>query len=189
MLPSLIVIDGFYNNALEVRRYALSLPFDVAGNYPGKRTAPQIAEGTKSVLEKTLGAKIDYWPTDKYNGSFQLATGAERSWIHYDETTWAGVLYLTPDAPVLSGTAFYRHRETGLMACPGGSANPSAPTINRDAQKPEAWEEVDRVGNVFNRLVLFKGSRLHCSCPYFGDNPENARLFQLFFFNAEETTQ
>ena len=47
------------------------------------------------------------------------------------------------------------------------------------------WELVDRVGNVFNRLILFNSKRYHMSMDYFGDSKENGRLFQVFFFNTE----
>jgi hypothetical protein len=47
------------------------------------------------------------------------------------------------------------------------------------------WELVDRVGNVFNRLILFNSKKYHMSMDYFGDNRENGRLFQTFFFTTE----
>jgi hypothetical protein len=47
------------------------------------------------------------------------------------------------------------------------------------------WKEVDRVGNVFNRLILFNSNRFHMSMDYFGDSKENGRFFQVFFFSTE----
>jgi hypothetical protein len=47
------------------------------------------------------------------------------------------------------------------------------------------WKEMDRVGNVFNRLILFNSNRFHMSMDYFGDSKENGRLFQVFFFSTE----
>jgi len=34
MAYSVIIIDDFYNNPLEVREFALNADFDVDGNYP-----------------------------------------------------------------------------------------------------------------------------------------------------------
>ena len=47
------------------------------------------------------------------------------------------------------------------------------------------WEQVDKVGNIFNRLILFDSKRFHMSMDYFGDSKENGRLFQVFFFSTE----
>jgi hypothetical protein len=45
------------------------------------------------------------------------------------------------------------------------------------------WEEVDRVGNFYNRLVLFNAQLAHGASAYFGTNLTDGRLFQNFFFN------
>ena len=47
----------------------------------------------------------------------------------------------------------------------------------------EPWEEVDRIGNIYNRLILFKSHNIHSVSKYFGENINNSRLFQLFFFD------
>ena len=50
---------------------------------------------------------------------------------------------------------------------------------------PNLYEKVDEVGNVYNRLVLWDAQLIHAASEYFGDNPENSRLFHLFFFNID----
>jgi hypothetical protein len=47
------------------------------------------------------------------------------------------------------------------------------------------FEVVDVVGNVYNRLVLFNARMIHSASTYFGNNMENGRLFQLFFFDLD----
>ena len=47
------------------------------------------------------------------------------------------------------------------------------------------WEQVDKVGNIFNRLILFNSKRFHMSMDYFGDSKDTGRLFQVFFFSTE----
>ena len=117
----LIIIDNFYNNALETRNYILTQEFSVRGNYPGQRTISYANEHLKETIQKYVepfGGKITDFPipnddvsnADKiYNGSFQYTTSRDRSWVHIDgHNNWAGVLYLTPDAPLSSGTSFYK---------------------------------------------------------------------------------
>jgi hypothetical protein len=54
------------------------------------------------------------------------------------------------------------------------------------SQDMTKWQLVDKVGNVFNRLILFNSNRFHMSMDYFGDSKENGRLFQVFFFSTEK---
>ena len=62
-------------------------------------------------------AKVDWG--DEYTGAYQYTTSRERSWIHCDNTTrWAGVCYLTPNAPLSAGTGLFKHKETGLVSHP-----------------------------------------------------------------------
>mgnify|MGYP001003434729 FL=1 len=113
MKTNMIVIDEFYNNPNDVREFALSQEFDVTGNWPGTRTKTFINESTKETIQKILqdvsGNVTDWQANDGYTGSFQLTTSMDRSWIHADSyNTWAGVLYLTPDAPLSGGTGIFR---------------------------------------------------------------------------------
>ena len=47
------------------------------------------------------------------------------------------------------------------------------------------WEMTDYVANKYNRIVLYRGNLYHASLDYFGNNIQNGRLFQTFFFNTE----
>jgi hypothetical protein len=42
-----------------------------------------------------------------------------------------------------------------------------------------------KVGNIYNRLVLYRGDMFHSSLDYFGKDLKDGRLFQTFFFNTE----
>jgi ABC-type Fe3+ transport system substrate-binding protein len=92
------------------------------------------------------------------------------------------VLYLTPDAPLSGGTGFYKHKATGLLepTKPGEDA-----AWDNQAQDVTKWELVSSVGNVYNRLILYKGSQFHTSMDYFGNDLYTGRLFQTFFFNTQ----
>lgn len=192
---TLQIIDNFYNNPDEVRAHALAQDFNVDGNYPGHRTKPHLNQSTKDWVAHHLGGVHGeiYWPEDpdSYCGAYQYTTSRDRTWIHADSTTtWAGVIYLTPDAPVSGGTALYRHKKTGLETpprLPNGEINESLlGEIYSDSQDYTKWEETCRVGNVYNRLVLYRGDFFHASCDYFGTTKENGRLFQTLFFNTEK---
>ena len=54
-----------------------------------------------------------------------------------------------------------------------------------DMQDYTKWEMVDRVGNVFNRLIMYRADNYHVSLDYFGKDINDGRLFQVFFFNTE----
>lgn len=190
MRSNLIIVDNFYSNPHDVRKHALSQDFTVEGNYPGRRTVSVLNESTKQGIERLLephGGKVTDWHDHDggYTGSYQYTVASDRSWIHSDTTTtWAGVLYLTPDAPLSAGTAIYRHKETGFMASPDHDMDLKF-LVEKDGQDLTKWELVDRVSNVFNRLVLYRGDLYHMSQDYFGTNKENGRLFQTFFITTE----
>jgi hypothetical protein len=172
---------------------ALSQEFDVRGNYPGQRTTPFLSDSVLDIIQNAIryaGGEVLDWNMSEYTGAFQYTTAWDRSWIHADQTTsWAGVLYLTPNAPLSAGTGLFRHKETGLFSAPrnpdGGYNVELLNKINLDAQDMTKWDLVDRVANKFNRLVLYKGDLFHMSLDYFGQNKYDGRLFQTFFFNSE----
>ena len=192
-----LTIDNFYTNPDEVREFALKQEFKVRGNYPGQRTKSFLTDSLKKKMRDILypfAGEITYWGSDdtenNYTGSFQYTVSEDRSWIHADSTTdWAAVCYLTPDAPLSAGTGIFRHKATGLSHYDYKRENEpgyveSTPPGNemRDYTK---WEMVDRIGNVYNRLIMYRADNYHVSLDYFGQNMHDGRLFQVFFFNTE----
>ena len=193
----LIVIDNFYNNAYDTRKYILNQEFLVRGNYPGQRTISFANQHLKDIIQEYVmpfGGKITDFPMPKedgsnasgiYNGSFQYTTSRDRSWVHIDGyNNWAGVLYLTPNAPLSSGTAFYKFHD-GVMCKRDMEILDNKKDTDNFSQDMTKWKLIDQVGNVFNRLILFNSNRFHMSMDYFGDLKENGRLFQVFFFSSE----
>jgi hypothetical protein len=177
--PTLLVIDDFYPDPDAMRRFALSQDFSVSGNYPGLRTKSYATEDDKRKFEAIFGRKVTYFP-DEYNGSFQIVTRHERSWIHRDLTEFSAVVFLTPDPPPNSGTVFYRHKLTGLQKA---RTKAEEDLLSADSRNDDAWEVIDRVGNKYNRIVFFDGFLTHKSDEYFGEDRNSGRLFQTFFFN------
>lgn len=177
------VIDNFYDNVDEVRDFALSLDFDIKGNYPGNRTGPVLNELWRSYiieeLEKITGKTIINFPYD-YNTSFQVTLEEDTTWVHHDAMSFAAVVYLTPDAPLDTGTAIYRHKHTGIMRHYEGQLD-----LNDTPTRSEDWEIVVEVKNIYNRLVIYNSQYYHSSIkPGFGSDKTNGRLFQTFFFEA-----
>ena len=48
------------------------------------------------------------------------------------------------------------------------------------------WDKVAEVGNIYNRIVLFRADQWHTSLDYFGSGPEDGRLTQVFFIKTEQ---
>jgi hypothetical protein len=183
MNVNLIVIDDFYSNPDAVRKFALAQEFNVKGNFPGVRTKEFLTDDVKEVIEYNMqfAGKVTDWMnynTDtSYTGAFQLATANDRTWIHADHhNMWAGVIYLTPDAPVTGGTGLYKHKRTNEFR---------RVNENHEGNDFTKWELFDKIGNKYNRMIIYRGDLFHASLDYFGDSLENGRLFQTFFFNTE----
>jgi hypothetical protein len=157
-----IIVDNFLDNPDAVRKSALELSFRTTGTYPGFRSdrADEAYEVyIKEKLESILHCKIEEFKQDSFR--FQMCMEGVDTWVHKDETEWAGVLYLTPLAPLESGTGIYHHN--GFE-----------------------WKLNSAIGNVYNRLALYRGTLHHRSImPGFGDTHETGRLTQTFFFNTE----
>ena len=191
---NLLVIDNFYNNAKKVRKYILTQEFKVRGNYPGQRTTSRANNHLKEIIQRYIepfAGKITDFPLpeegkDTYNGAFQYTTSRDRTWIHNDGwNNWAGVLYLTPNAPVDSGTGIFRYKD-GTRTVSEARVKDNVKLLDSHSQDYTKWELVDKVGNIFNRLILFNSTQYHASLEYFGTNKENGRLFQVFFFSTEK---
>lgn len=181
MKTNVIITDNFYSNPDGVRSWILQQEFKHY-KYPGLRTKSFLTEDTKNTIQNLLmnaGGIVTNWnQEDGLTGSFELATSTDRSWIHTDHyNTWAGVLYLTPDAPLSGGTGIYQYKKTGATV-----ANQLESYESQDMTK---WELCDIIANRYNRLVLYRSEMFHTSLDYFGHDLHTGRLFQLFFLTTQ----
>ncbi len=194
MRNNIITIEDFYDNPLETREWVLKQDFAVRGNYPGQRTISHATEQMKDIIEnavKPLAGKITRFPIGEnkndepnYNGAYQYTTCHDKTWIHSDSgTTWAAVVYLTPDAPLSGGTGLYRHKSTGLHEWVDDEK--VMDLIWSECNDYTKWDLCDTIGNVFNRMILYRGTMFHASLDYFGQDINDGRLFQTFFFDTE----
>jgi hypothetical protein len=184
-----ITISDFYNNPDEVRDFILTQDFNVKGNYPGNRTKSFLDDNLKNIIQniiKPTAGDVTWWG-DENSGAFQYTTANDRSWIHSDNTDWAAVCYLTPDAPLSSGTGLFRNKETKKRMWNIKNSKYEVPLTDDISEYYDMtkWELVDRIGNLYNRLIIYRGDLFHVSLDYFGKDLTTGRLFQTFFFNTE----
>jgi hypothetical protein len=190
----LIIVDDFYADPDLIRNYAMNnLNFEHSNYHKGKRSADRfILEGTKEKFEQIIGRKVTNWNHEKYaNGVFQYCTSQDPIVYHVDTQTYAAMVFLTPDAPLETGTAFYKSKVTGAIEFSGEfdqeEFNKTFKGVSNELNffDKTQYELMDTAANVYNRLVLFNAKRIHAATQYFGDAIENARFFQLFFFDVE----
>lgn len=196
--PTVVVVDDFLSNPDDVRQFALSQEFKHHPQYhKGARTEQRFHRSAdfKNVFAKLLDIDISDEDWDRYdtNGVYQSCVAGDQLVYHSDHQRWAGAIYLTPDAPPESGLSIYRSKQMGgrtvdeVMArlSPDSILTPDAVADRMYGGKlldRTAWEEIDRIGNRYNRLVLWNGKLVHAATEYFGHSLDSSRLFQMFFW-------
>ena len=162
----MIVIDSFLNNPDRIREESLELSYTKAEpNSPGWKgfrclyTNMPGYELTELVREKL--SELDPKFKDCSPRCFFHYTLNEdmSNTIHTDGIfDYAGVLYLTPNPPLNSGTAFYNENN----------------------------EEIGYVENVYNRLTIYPSNIPHSIKESFGDNITNGRLVFTIFLSVNK---
>jgi len=187
IFPEIIVVDNFYENPDQVRQIALQQVYEPDLRYfKGKRTTSKfLAPGTKQLFEQLIGKKITVWENHSYNGVFQYCTAEDPLVYHSDIQSFAAAIYLTPDAPVETGTSFFRSKKYPRIRKVHSNDVNYNDVFENDYYDKTKFDEVDTVGNVFNRLVIWDARLIHSASNYFGNNLQNSRLFHLFFFDTE----
>lgn len=172
---NLCIINNFLPYPNVVRAWALSHKFYNAkefaeltnepNTWPGYRT--EVLPNLDTAYADVVLSRISYLALtnfgiqhDHIRSCFQICLKDDGdSWIHTDhDVDLAGILYLTPNPPADSGTTIY--------------SNPPHETL-------------DSIGNVYNRLVLYRSNLFHKSQKYFGDTLETGRLTQVFFIKGK----
>jgi hypothetical protein len=187
---NLIVVEDFYTNPHEVREFALKQTFKATGYAPGYRTAQFLNEEIRLQLQQILLPYVGNITSYASScGCFNYTTAAcMKNWrgplVHTDASVgWAGVLYLTPDAPINSGTAIYKNKRLNESVFDKKDYN----TVGAEWDDWTKWELQDMVGNKFNRLVLYRGNNAHAPFQqnHFGYDIHTGRMTQVFFVTTE----
>jgi hypothetical protein len=193
-----LVIDNFLPYPNIVRKWAISQEYYNSENFskrinsntfwPGIRT-DHVMDLDREYADTVLN-KISSIASNCFSNSpltiksyFQICKLSDGdSWIHQDnDVDLAAVLYLNPDAPVSSGTTLYKCNNFNAW----NSLDINTMTkINRIEEKElhdKMFTPVDVIGNIYNRLILYRGDIFHKSNDYFGTTKEDSRLTQVFF--------
>lgn len=198
-LPTM-VIDNFYENPDLIRDWALSQEFFKGdrGSWPGLRTEllhtlnPQLFDLT---LKKLLFVLKDYGYREilDMQTGFQIIDGSwGTGWVHDDDPKLhvAGVIYLNHDAPVDSGTTIYNDqadfdgsRYTDLFMKDVFSETPEERQqyFKYRAEQRAHFSPSIKIGNVYNRCIIFDTRNWHSADNFFGTTVDNSRLTQVFF--------
>lgn len=120
--------------------------------------------------------------------SFQVVEAKfERGVLHQDSNTiFAGVIYLTPNAPLNAGTSLFKpnasfNEEKYQTALKQSETNfrTNQPV---STEFHSMFDETVRVNNVYNTLILFNAQTYHAANEFFGDSLATGRLAQVFFY-------
>lgn len=203
MRQNILVVDDFYQNPDEIRKFATSLEYPEPHDgytYPGRNSKGEYYnKEVQKKFEKLV--KKDLIPADE-NGYFRLSleNDSHQQDIHVDPAwEWGAVIYFSDPKYCVDegGTSFWRHNTLGIERCPKNDQEaqfhgfPSYKeawwtTVYGDGQDRSKWTNYFLCPMKYNRLVLFKTYLWHSHNFNFGDNIENGRLVQLFFFNEKD---
>jgi hypothetical protein len=198
MLPT-IIQDNFFEDPDTVRKIGLTSQFiDFAGDYPGKRTQllskihPALFEQiTDKIFSLYFNLKKDQLNYNVKMGFQYVPEEFEDGWIHYDQNfkcNVSGVIYLSPDAPLNSGTSLwkpitaidesiFRYKNDRYS---GKEIDLAEYTKIRNAHNSQ-FEKTLEVSNVYNRLFAYDASQWHSAGKFFGNALQNSRLTIVFF--------
>ena len=197
------IIENFYENPDAIREFALAQKFtyckevpNIEYVYPGCRTQDL------SLLDKTLFDKICTKLVSVFHNaehdtmrwaistSFQSVTlEYGKGVLHTDQNTvFAGVLYLTPNAPLNSGTSLFKKNETFdevkyQQALNDNDSRFKGGEIAMNTSYHSMFDEIVRVNNVYNTLIIYEGRHFHAANEFFGKTLQDSRLAQVFFIN------
>lgn len=187
-----VVIDDFTGATDQIRNLAVEMaPFSPAIDtyYPGLRrfitptdTAAQAyTEDLLQAAAPFIGGTYDFDGFDCLEASFSIVTRAPESLSanqrapHFDDTdpNYLALLHYlspTPGTNTSTGTAFYRHRATGIERVTAENVDALVTLFKLEgAQWPDGYingsnqwfEEIGRVAATPDRLAIYQGSLLH----------------------------
>lgn len=197
------VIENFYESPDEIRKFALAQKYTFCKDapnieyvYPGCRTQ-DLSLLNKALFDKICTKLVSTFHNAEHDTMRWLITtsfqsvGEEFSQgvIHTDHNTvFAGVLYLTPDAPLNGGTSLFKKNKTFdeakyQQALVDNDVRFKAGEIIMDTGYHSMFDEIVRVNNVYNTLIIYEGRHFHAANEFFGKTLKDSRLAQVFFVN------
>ena len=179
MRKSIVVADEFLEDPIGVRQWALGLDYKRNPDfYKGMRADFTPSGQTRADVCSLLGIpKMQ----DLY-ACCQLTTAEDPIVYHSDHQKYAGAIYLDPQRTD-AGTSFWKNRKFGHRRPSGNPFIDNFMYSPPHLVSPDSWELVDRIGSVFNRILLWEGQLVHSATTYEGFTDDHPRLAMLFFFN------
>jgi hypothetical protein len=180
--------DGFYKDPDKIRKYALSQEYNKCPNgaWPGRRT-----KYLNILNPKLFGLfvnKVSYLFYDLSNKlemtiqtcfyivePFEDDTHSKknRGWVHKDsdnegerEYDFAGIVYLTPDIELDSGTIIYQQKTKNFVDYSDNRAPFYKDGIDVEFEKHytkhnSQFEETVRFANIYNRMILYEQTDIY----------------------------
>jgi hypothetical protein len=197
------VIENFYEEPDAIRKFALAQEYTFCHErqnleyvYPGGRTK-DLFDLDANLHEQICKKLVSIFHNSEYDymrwaisTNFQSVTEEYKDGvIHTDTNTiFAAVLYLTPDAPLNSGTSLFKpnksfDEEAYEKALKDNDVRFKSGEIVMDTSYHSMFDEIVRVNNVYNTLILYEGRHYHAANQFFGNTIADSRLAQVFFIN------
>lgn len=195
------IIENFYENPDQIRKFALAQKFTYCKElphidyvYPGCRTQ-DLSNLDKVLFDKICTKLVSVFHNAEHDmmrwlitTSFQSVTDKYgQGVIHTDNNTvFAGVLYLTPNALLNGGTSLFRKNNSFneakyQRALVENDVRFKAGEIIMDNSYHSMFDEIVRVNNVYNTLIIYEGRHFHAANDFFGKTLKDSRLAQVFF--------
>ena len=195
------IIENFYENPDAIRTFALSQKYQfrhqikgVKYVFPGCRTKdlsainkPLFDKVNNKIISLFHNAEHDYMQWAIATSFQSVSAEYGQGVIHTDQNTvFAAVLYLTPDAPLDSGTSLFKpnakfDEEKYRRCLKENDKRFDEGKIIMDTSYHDMFDEIVRVNNVYNTLILYEGRHYHAANHFFGNTLKDSRLAQVFF--------
>ena len=208
MWQSIIVLEDFYDDAMAIRKMALSLEYPDPGTaaaYSGRNSNKALLnQGIVNVFSRMVGEPLVPSPKSAV-GHFRIGLEHDtgRQDIHVDPyRDWAAIIYFNPPEQCQNrpGTCFWRHKRLGIDAMPRDAKDTEkfgyksyeemrVAIAEQDGIDRSKWEPTLTIPMRFNRCVLFRSWLWHSHAENFGDDLETGRLIQVFFFDLARRAQ
>lgn len=189
-----LVVDNFLANPEVVRQSAIQAGFGTWRPAKGE-VGSSVYDGMGfwgahasllKALSKAIGQPV--YPNDMFFRVTNLST--EGAYVHSDREAgdYTAIVYLSQHEAI-SGTAFYKHRESGLTRMP--PFNEMVHWTNWEDFKAqmvkgsdEDWEQLEFVEGKYNRALIFEAPFFHSRHPKhgFGTDAESGRLIWATHF-------
>lgn len=160
----LFAVDDFLPDADVVFDVVKNSPYSnteyIGKKFTGVGTCPL---PVKPLMEDILGHKIAVSVGILRKGDSTLPV---THYIHADNYDATGVMVLYFNEPSYeTGTAFWRHKETGLTRLPDDASDEMFAYLTEEIKKVDNWEMVNYVPVKKNRAVFFDSKMFHSRWP------------------------